>query len=296
MEIVGSDSSSGEVVPCRPARRRRGPRPRDAGDSSLFLIFACETGYWAAQARRRIRAFPDELPREKLGEILGGGLFLVGAVVGQWRFRELHADSRDLPWIIAAAAEVVPGIDMFGFVEYVATASVSLQNSAPGLDPAQPPMQVFGEAQHYQVTGALTLGQWCEAQEHSRTVCCITLAPAVALGAVVCLWQTFHAVALTRRTNRRRLPLLSPSPHMIQCFARGKIAVKIRKHHGPVSLASGLKFANQIPAKTVLTWLKAAKFLRSESTCPEATKVLRRSLCFGGCRLCKSFGRADTFP
>ena len=158
MEIVGdSDSQSSADVAAIGRPRRPGRLPCNQGSTCIFLLLTSSaTGLWAKQADRRPGDLHSGLPGDRLSALLGGGTCIVGAAVGYWAFHDLATAPED-SWVCKSAMDPVRGIDMFGFIQYIAVASVCLEMFVPGIDPASLPLDIIARLHASRTTCGTTL-------------------------------------------------------------------------------------------------------------------------------------------
>ena len=276
MDIVGESdgSSSDDDEGGRPAApRRRGYR--DAGDSCTLLILATTAGFWNAECQKR----PNDIPASGHPALAGlqaegGAPALVGAVVGTWRLKDfLDQREAEHDWIVSRAYAMFARsyIDVYGHVEYTPFAAVALQEVAPVTSDSRVPSVLLVDARHRLLASGTSLGTWLAAQP--STVSIIALSPPLALSIVHGYWQTFHAVAITNRTNFKRFPLrVLPSSKVLRRFANSGAPGRVAPSYGFAGVHES-RWAQQVPAHLVLQWLKAAKFLKFEKKTPECAEA-----------------------
>ena len=266
MDVVGQSSDEYQSHPdvaALPARRPRERRlPGNTGSSCLFFLLASAEGFWHQQTSLRARGAPtvDGVSEDEIRALRMGGIVCVGAVVGSWSLCIPDPDSGPLPWVVTAAMHMVSDIEVFGMITYVASGSVCFHEPFD-TDADATAADIMELARLAATTDGGDFGGWVAQKAYTRVVV-LSLCPVVALAAARGSWRHFHAAAVTRRTNRRRLcEHCAPSSKALRHFLKQAEPSQLQRAK-VVRVRRGPRWRQQILVEQIIKWVKAVRFLK----------------------------------
>ena len=202
----GSDIAGYAVVLNAVARLRRRSL-RAQGDSAVFLVVACNSGWPATLRNAEVPSGPPDVLEDD-----GRGPCVVGAMCGSWHLRSVE-EGQDLAWwatVVATSAARV-GVEVFGHVSYEGE-GVALSEPWE-IDVALSWHEVVESViPRHVVVGEGTLAGWIAARGMAvRAPIRVDLLPRLARQAVLSSAYCFFSIVVTKRLRLRQL-LLGSQP------------------------------------------------------------------------------------
>jgi len=270
-DVVGDDPDA-----LAPDAQPRGGGRRvlpQVGPLCLCLVIASTNGFWASPRHDIGEGRPAQSPE---AAALAEGSHLVGAVVCNWEFMSASDSSAGLPtlaWLKSQACRTVTAeVEVFGYIAYKGLIAVALDE--PVATEAHHPNSILQMASDRRLREGGRLGDWV-GQQGRLGIISVMIGPALALAVVSAARSYFHIVAITKKTQKKRLLRSKPSRRQMGRFLSSAPA--------PPGLAITTKQVCEprvfgMEAKKITECVCASMHLKDVKNISAATKAFSRAL------------------